>query len=207
MCLLYIQKLKERVKSRKPACLEKLTQRIVETRSIPQVASTREVNEEVNQSITVVAIQQPEMIMIRAVQSIHFNEEIKVLTSATQKFTPSENCTIKKSSALFKLNLFLDSSGILRAGGRLKFAEMPEFVKFPITLPAKSHIANLIVKHCHEQVNHQGRGITTNEVLSCGYWIVGGSSAVASHISRFVKCRKTRGVVEEQKMADLPLDW
>ena len=83
---------------------------------------------------------------------------------------------------------------------------MPEFVKFPIILPGKSHIANLIVKHCHEQVNHHGRGMTINEVRSCGYWIVGGSSAVASHISKWVQCRKLRGVAEEQKMADLPLD-
>lgn len=83
---------------------------------------------------------------------------------------------------------------------------MPEFVKFPIILPGKSHIANLIVKHCHKQVNHQGRGMTINEVRSCGYWIVGGSSAVALHISKCVKCQKLRGVAEEQKMADLQLD-
>ena len=83
---------------------------------------------------------------------------------------------------------------------------MPELVKFPIILPGKSHIANVIVKQCHEEVNHQGRGMTINEVRSHGYWIVGGSSAVASHISKCVKCRKLRGVVEEQKMADLPLD-
>lgn len=205
LCLLYIQKLKERVKSRKPACLEKPSTRIIETRSTSQVASTKKVNQP-SQSITVAAMQQAESIMIRAVQAIHFDEEIKVLTSANQESAPNKDRAIKKSSILFKLDPFLDASGILRAGGRLKFAEMPEFVKFPIIVPGKSHIANLIVKHCHEQVNHQGRGMTINEVRSCGYWIVGGSSAVASHISKCVKCRKMRGVVEDQKMADFPLD-
>lgn len=205
LCLLYIQKLKERVKSRKPACLEKPSTRIIETRSTSQVASTKKVNQP-SQSITVAAMQQAESIMIRAVQAIHFDEEIKVLTSANQESAPNKDRAIKKSSILFKLDPFLDASGILRAGGRLKFAEMPEFVKFPIIVPGKSHIANLIVKHCHEQVNHKGRGMTINEVRSCGYWIVGGSSAVASHISKCVKCRKMRGVVEDQKMADFPLD-
>ena len=76
---------------------------------------------------------------------------------------------------------------------------MPEFDKFPIILPGKSHIANLIIKHCHKQVNHQGRGLTINEVQSCGFQIVGGSSAVTSRISKCVKCRKLRGVAEKQK--------
>ena len=144
--------------------------------------------------------------MIRAVQAIHFDEEIKVLTSTTQEHVPNKNQGIKKSSTLFKLDPFVDSGGILRAGGRLKSTEMPEFVKFPIILPGKSHIANLVIKHCDKEVNNQGRGMNINEVRSREYWIVGRPSAVASHISKCVKCRKLRGVVEEQKMADLPLD-
>ena len=205
MCLLYIQELKERVQARKPSCLEKPLPKIIQTRSTFQVASTKKVMSQ-PQFITVATMQQAEMIMIRAVQAIHFDEEIKVLTSATQEHVPHKNRGIKKSSTLFKLDPFVDSGGILRASGRLKSTELPEFVKFPIILPGRSHIANLIVKHCHEEVNHQGRGMTINEVRSRGYWIVGGSSAVASHISKCVKCRKLRGVVEEQKIADLPLD-
>ena len=205
LCLLYTHKLKERVKTKKSACFEKPLLEMTETRSISQVASTKEVTSR-SQFITVATMQQAEMILIRAVQAIHFEEEIEVLTSATQDSAPGKNHAIKKSSALFKLDPFLDSSGTLRVGGRLKFTEMPEYVKFPVILPGKSHIANLIVKQCHEQVNHQGRGMTINEVRSCGYWIIGGSSAVASYIARCVKCRKLRGMVEEQKMADLPLD-
>ena len=63
LCLMYIQKLKERVKSRKPACLEKPSTRIIETRSTSQVASTKKVNHP-SQPITVAAIQQAESIMI-----------------------------------------------------------------------------------------------------------------------------------------------
>lgn len=83
---------------------------------------------------------------------------------------------------------------------------MPEHVKFPMIIPGKSHIASLIIRHCHEQVKHQGRGMTINEIRSRAYWIIGGSSSVASYILKCVKCRKLRGMVEEQKMADLPID-
>ncbi len=73
-------------------------------------------------------------------------------------------------------------------------------------LPGKSHVSHLIVKQCHEETKHQGKGITLNEVRSRGYWLVGGSSVISSYISKCVKCRRLRGSVEDQKMADLPAD-
>ena len=41
---------------------------------------------------------------------------------------------------------------------------------------------------------------------SRGYWLVGGSSEVCSYISKCVRCLELRGVVKDQKMADLPPD-
>ena len=58
----------------------------------------------------------------------------------------------------------------------------------------------------HQRVRHQWRGMTFNKLRSCGLWIIGGSSAVANHISNCVTCCKLHGVVQEQKMADLPED-
>jgi hypothetical protein len=48
--------------------------------------------------------------------------------------------------------------------------------------------------------------MTDNNIRSSGFWIIGGRSAVASHISKCIKCRKLRGSLQEQKMADLPED-
>ena len=42
-----------------------------------------------------------------------------------------------------------------------------------------------------------------NEIWSCGFWIIGGSSALGSTIASCVTCRKLRGAVLEQKMSDL----
>ena len=99
---------------------------------------------------------------------------------------------MKSGSPLFKLNPFLDCSGILRVGGRLKQADMAGNVKFPIVLPKRCHVTDLIIGHCHEQVEHQGRGMTLNEIRSRGFWVIGGSAAVSRCISNCVTCRKLR---------------
>ena len=50
---------------------------------------------------------------------------------------------------------------------------------------------------------HQDRGITLNEVRANGYWILGGSGAISSYISRGVVCRKLQAEPPQQKMAHL----
>ena len=79
-------------------------------------------------------------------------------------------------------------------------------VKHPIILPSNNHVTELIVRHHHERINHQGRGMTLNDLRSHGYWIVGGSSVVATYISKCVTCLKLRAALQEQKMANLPED-
>ena len=65
-------------------------------------------------------------------------------------------------------------------------------------------ISDLIIKHCHSNVAHGGCGFTLNEIRGAGYWIVGANSAVKKVISNSVECRRFRGRVGEQKMANLP---
>lgn len=107
---------------------------------------------------------------------------------------------------LHKLDPFLDEHGILCVGGRLRRANLEDDIKFPILLPRKGHITNLVVQHFHETSLHQGRTTTLNEIRSSGYWIVGGTSSVSDYIFNCVKCRKLRGSTQSQKMADLPED-
>ena len=113
---------------------------------------------------------------------------------------------MKKNSNLYTLDPFLDKNGVLRVGGRLKHADLSTAVKYPAILPRKGHVTDLIISHCHDSVEHQGRGMTHNKIRSSGFWIIGGSSAVSDHVAKCVRCRKLRGAVQEQKMADLPED-
>ena len=64
----------------------------------------------------------------------------------------------------------------------------------------------MVIRWCHGNVKHCGRGSTLNEVRQRGFHIINGNSRVRHAIFRCVTCRKYRGKVGEQQMADLPSD-
>ena len=147
------------------------------------------------------------------VQRAAFPEEIRQMKESNvrgqtsgERTVTHENKAMKKASSLYQLDPFLDASGVLRVGGRIKRSSLSYGAKHPIILPRKGHIIELIICHHHQLVKHQGRGITHNEIRSARYWVIGGGSAVSNHIAKCVKRRKLRGIPQEQKMADLPED-
>ncbi|XP_030211216.1 uncharacterized protein LOC115542876 [Gadus morhua] len=141
-----------------------------------------------------------ELTIIKMVQEATFSQDIQLLQS--DKETPVKG----KANKLHRLSPFLDDQGVLRVGGRLSHAALHPQVKHPAVLPKDSHVSNLLVKHYHERVYHQGRGMTMNALRSNGIWILGCSKAVSSHIYKCTKCRKFRRCTEQQKMSDLPED-
>ena len=148
-----------------------------------------------------------ELEIIRAVQYEAFQDELNVLHAIHRSIPTREvKKQLKKSSRLYRLDPFLDNEGIIRVGGRVNQAVCSYSEKHPIVLPRKHHITELVIRHCHEKSQHQGRGITTNEIRSNGFWIIGCSSAVSSFINKCITCRKLCSKPLEQKMAELPLD-
>ena len=74
---------------------------------------------------------------------------------------------------------FGDEDGLLRIGGRIRRAAIPE-VKHPLIVPKSSHVTDVIVRHFHSKIgHHQGRGITHNAIRQAGYWIIDGRFSVA----------------------------
>ncbi len=53
-------------------------------------------------------------------------------------------------------------------------------------------------------MKHQGRHLTEGAIRAAGLWILGGKSLINSVLHRCITCRKLRGKLEEQQMADLP---
>ena len=164
--------------------------------------------------VNVDELREAEKEIIRKVQNKAFGHEIALLrhlnvaqTSTDAREIGNRNRkVIKKSNSIYRLDPFLSKDGILRVGGRIRRASLPEDIKHPCILPRKGHVTELIICHHHQKVEHQGRGMTYNSIRSSGFWIIGGGSAVSSHISKCVKWRKFRGAPQEQKMADLPED-
>ncbi len=138
-----------------------------------------------------------EQFIIHTVQEEVFGDEIKSLRQGKEVHS-------NQSNKLYKLSLFIDDQDILLVGGRLTQAELHPHVKHPAILPKGHHVSRLLIKHFHEKMQHQGRGMTLNEIRSNGIWILGCSSEVSSLIYKCIKCRKLRKCNQEQKMAYLP---
>ncbi|XP_052271598.1 uncharacterized protein LOC127872309 [Dreissena polymorpha] len=139
-----------------------------------------------------------EMILLKQVQHESFEREIK----CHQRQTP-----LPTDSTILTLSPFIDDYGLLRVGGRLNKATKLLSVSEtnPIIVP-KGHIAILLVRDFHEKVKHQGRLITEGALRGNGYWIMGSKRTVSAVIHGCVKCRRLRGPMLHQQMADLPLD-
>jgi hypothetical protein len=114
--------------------------------------------------------------------------------------------TLSKSSKLGRLDPFIDADGLIRVGGRLQQSLLPYSNKHPIVLPKNHAVTDLILRHCHEKVAHQGKGMTMNEVRNQGYWIIGLNARCSSLIFHCVTCRKLRSAPVGQKMGELPPD-
>lgn len=147
--------------------------------------------------ISTVELSQSKRIIIQAVQEETYEAEYACLRK-------KEN--VLKDSPLKNLDPFIDSSGLLRVGGRVREAELQQEEKNPLIIPGKHHVAKLLIRHYHEKTQHQGRLFTEGAIRTAGFWIVGGKRWVSSLIHGCVTCRRLRGAPQTQKMADLPAD-
>lgn len=199
MCRRYITFLKRRILDRSTKPIQPKVQMAPE-KSYGSVVSVRDL---------VLA----EQIIVKAVQADAFCREIEALNNlhisekaSSQEALKLRKYALKGNSPIFRLDPFLDEFGLLRVGGRMKRAEVTFSFKHPVILPRRGHVTQLIIRHFHESVHHQGRGITVNEIRSNGFWIVNLNSSVSSFISGCVVCKRLRGTLQVQKMADLPID-
>lgn len=130
--------------------------------------------------------------LIRLSQLQDYTEEIRALR---------EHAPVKRKSQIYKLDPVLQDS-ILRVGGRLNKAAMPQEAKHPAILSKGSPIANLILQRIHQEVGHCGRNYML-AVLREKYWIPQANSAIRRIISKCIVCRRLNAKAGRQKMADL----
>ncbi|KAL7868352.1 hypothetical protein SRHO_G00097360 [Serrasalmus rhombeus] len=145
--------------------------------------------------ISVKNLDQAELDIIRFCQKGKFSEEISALCKGQ---------SVKRGSRLYKLNPILQDD-LLRVGGRLSWAAMPEIAKQPIILARDFHVADLVLQQIHEETGHGGRNHMLSE-LRQKFWIPSANAAIRKVIARCVTCRRLHGKVGKQLMADLPQD-
>lgn len=118
---------------------------------------------------TVVEREDAERIIIRDLQRQTYGEEIKLLSKGHQ---------LQRRNKLYRLDVFLDTDGLIKVGGRLSRSSLCDSFKHPIVIPKEHHVTKLIITDNHEKAKHQGKGFTISEIRANGYWIPGMSRAV-----------------------------
>ena len=109
-----------------------------------------------------------ELFAIKDMQHDVFQKEIHLLR---------EGKGVPKGHALFSLSPFIDSDNVLRVGGRLKNAPIPDAAKHQMIIPRDHPITTLIIRHEHRCNGHVGvEHVLAN--LREMFWIVGGRVAI-----------------------------
>ncbi|GFV77149.1 integrase catalytic domain-containing protein [Trichonephila clavipes] len=92
------------------------------------------------------------------------------------------NKPLTKSSKLQSLNVFLDSEGILRVGGRLRLQQTLKFEqKHPVLIPKEHHFTSLVIRHFHRVNFHAGQELVLS-LIRQQFRIPHGKSAVKKEL-------------------------
>ena len=139
-------------------------------------------------------LQKARFTLIRAAQRASFPDDVDRLMK--QK-------SVRRESRLLQLDPFLDSSGLLRVGGRLTHAPRAFDARYSIVLETKHPLTRLFVRSAHIAVAHGRTERTLAEVRS-RYWVLRGREAVKTVISSCFYCARQRTQPPQPMMAPLP---
>ena len=144
-------------------------------------------------SLSLEELKEAEQCILRCIQRQKFATEIDHI-SKTKKVTDTK---------LASFCPFLDECNLLRVGGRLKNANLPNSVKHPILLPSKHHVTDLIIREIHLKNFHSGIQSTLYNIRH-KYWLIDGKNQVRKIIKHCIKCIRFQAKPIDYKMADLP---
>ncbi|KAJ8957238.1 hypothetical protein NQ318_007802 [Aromia moschata] len=135
------------------------------------------------------------IVLIKMSQAVTFADELRKLGKGN---------SVPKGSKLSCLNPFLDSSGIIRVGGRLTQSNLSTDRKHPIVLSNKHPITKLIIIHEHLKNFHAGPQATLAAVRQ-KFWPL---KARKDGVVRVVSVKTVSGVVKRPvtKICVLPVD-
>ena len=99
-------------------------------------------------------LKEAEAVILKLYQKMEFKDACKILNEVkTQEGQKLEN-------RLECLNPFMEESGFIRVGGRLKKSSLEFGAVHPVLLSKAGNVTKMIVRWCHERAAHSGRNIT-----------------------------------------------
>ncbi|XP_014676486.1 PREDICTED: uncharacterized protein LOC106816399 [Priapulus caudatus] len=112
-----------------------------------------------------------------------------------------------KLQQLEKLSPVMSADGMLRVGGRLSNAPLPDHdsAKHPAILPPDHHVTKLIIEHFHKITGYAGAERVFAEIRQ-NYWSIKDRVSVKRAVRNCIPCKKRKQLPSVQYMADLPRD-
>ncbi|XP_076661047.1 uncharacterized protein LOC143364788, partial [Halictus rubicundus] len=144
--------------------------------------------------LSISEIQNAHFRIIRLVQLETFPSEVNNLENGKG---------VNRKSKLINLNPFIDDNGIIRVGSRLKHALLRFEQKYPIILPHKHHVTELIIRQVHLKQLHSGIQATLYMVRK-QYWPIAGKSIVKQLLHKCIQCCKYNPRTPQYIMGNLP---
>ena len=127
--------------------------------------------------------------MFKKCQGQVFSEEIRAILSKKM---------LKRSSSILALSPMMMDDGVLRAGGRIRPAELPYENRHPVILPAKHPLTEGIITAFHKLHLHLGTDMIVSQVRQ-HYGIIKGREAVKRIGRKRAVCiKKNRNLPKER---------
>lgn len=153
-----------------------------------------DINMRKSDALSAAEIAKARVSLIKFLQEKEFASEVKSL---------KRDKTIAKNSKLISLNPYIDDVGIMRVGGRLENAHIPEDAKHPIILPANHHFTKIIIRERHERLFHARMQATLASIRE-EFWPLKAKNEVKKVIRSCVRCKKAYPSDCQQLMGQLP---
>ena len=115
------------------------------------------------------------------------------------------NNLISDSSCLRTLHPFLDSSGLLRVGGRGSNSQFAYSQRYPVIIHGQHPLTRLIVRAEHIRLLHAGPTLVSSS-LSRFFHIIGHRRAIRNVTRACITCRRISAKPKPQLMGQLPLE-
>ncbi|XP_055621927.1 uncharacterized protein LOC129765547 [Toxorhynchites rutilus septentrionalis] len=143
------------------------------------------------------------------IQTFELGEAVKTLVRIAQRevfaidiAAVSKEGQVKPNSRLKTLSPIM-SDGILRVGGRLRNASIPEDRKHPMILPSRHPLTDTILQHYHTKYLHAGPQLLVACVRE-KYWPLSIRNLARKVVHSCIHCFRCRPSNLQQIMGDLP---
>ncbi|XP_058816948.1 uncharacterized protein LOC131680246 [Topomyia yanbarensis] len=143
-------------------------------------------------SLSTADLREADLALCRVAQREMFSKELSKITRREP---------LPASLKWLKPTMYKD--GVIRVGGRLKYAVVSEEMKHPIMLLAKHPLSVLLTEYYHSNLLHAGPQLTLT-TLRQKYWVIGGRDLVRRTYHQCHTCFRSKPRLIQQTVADLP---